>query len=222
MRNRFRSLFAKASFQFPQTVLSTHFDMSVLCCPVEELERLMSWLYADDDLCMNMLLDLCVVDRLHYGVDEWEGVHATERGYDRARSPLDAQNIEDFDGRFEMVYHLLSTSQHVRVRVKVRLQNASVLVPSMTPIWPNANWYEREAFDLFGIRFKNHPDLRRILTDYGFVGYPMRKDFPLPGRVEIRYDATLARCLYEPVTIKNRVSTPKVIRKDDQRLTIKD
>jgi len=85
-------------------------------------------------------------------------------------------------------------------------------VPSVTGIWPNANWYEREAFDLFGVRFSGHPGLRRLITDYGFIGYPMRKDFPLEGRVEMRYDAALARCLYEPVSVKNRVSVPKVIR----------
>ena len=220
MHKRQHALSVRLKTLCPDNRVDYHTNMPVLYGEVDSLESIMQHLQAHDDLQMNMLLDLCVVDRLHYGVDEWVGVQGTSQGYDRARTPLDQQALIQEKGRFEVVYHLLSTTHNHRARVKVSLNDASTLVPSMTGIWPNANWYEREAFDLFGIRFINHPDLRRILTDYGFVGYPMRKDFPLQGRVELRYDASLARCLYEPVTLENRVSTPKVIRRDDDRLSI--
>lgn len=220
MHKRQQALSVRLQSLCPDNRVDHFVDMPVLYGQVDSLESVMHHLQVHDDIQMNMLLDLCVVDRLHYGLDEWVGVQGTSQGYDRARTPLDQQELTQEIDRFEVVYHLLSTIHNHRVRVKVALNDAFTLVPSVTGIWPNANWYEREAFDLFGIRFINHPDLRRILTDYGFVGYPMRKDFPLQGRVELRYDAALARCLYEPVTLDNRVSTPKVIRRDDDRLSI--
>ena len=222
MRKRHHVLFDQLRSLYPDNTVDRNADMPVIHAVVDGLESIMCHLQKHDDIQMNMLLDLCVVDRLHYGQDEWVGVQGTSQGYDRARTPLDQQSLTLDCNRFEVVYHLLSTTHNHRLRVRVPLSDASVPVPSVTGIWPNANWYEREAFDLFGIRFANHPDLRRILTDYGFVGYPMRKDFPLQGRVELRYDAALARCLYEPVTLDNRVSTPKVIRRDDDRLSIKE
>ena len=115
--------------------------------------------------------------------------------------------------RFTLVYHYLSMQQNIRIRLKSSIKEGQI-VPSITKLFPAANWYEREAFDLFGILFKDHPDLRRILTDYGFVGHPFRKDFPMSGRVEVRYDEQLGRCIYEPVDIEPRVTVPKVIRKD--------
>jgi len=119
--------------------------------------------------------------------------------------------------RFELVVHLYSTARDEHVRVKVRLDDEKPELPSVVDVWPAANWFEREAFDLFGIVFEGHPDLRRILTDYGFVGHPFRKDFPLIGNVEVRYDEEQQRVIYEPVTsVEPRVLVPRVIR-DDSR-----
>ena len=130
-------------------------------------------------------------------------------------------DYSDFPGtagqpRFAVVYHLLSTTQNWRLRVRAYLEDAFPLVPSVVDVWPAANWFEREAFDLFGIVFDGHPDLRRILTDYGFVGHPLRKDFPLNGEVEMRYDAEQGRVIYEPVAFENRITVPRV-RRDDFR-----
>src|SRR5207247_2004151 len=118
--------------------------------------------------------------------------------------------------RFGVVYHLLSYQHNHRVRLRAFADGEPPMVDSVIDIWESANWFEREVFDLYGILFKGHPDLRRILTDYGFVGHPFRKDFPLIGNVEMRYDATLARCVYEPVSIRPRTLVPKVIRKDNR------
>jgi NADH-quinone oxidoreductase subunit C len=117
--------------------------------------------------------------------------------------------------RFAVVYHLLSLANNARLRVRVFApDDAFPMVPSAVDIWPSANWFEREAFDLFGIMFPGHPDLRRILTDYGFVGHPFRKDFPLSGHVEMRYDPEQGRVVYQPVTIEPREVTPRIIRED--------
>ena len=113
-----------------------------------------------------------------------------------------------------MVYHLLSVSRNDRLRVITWLDDDNPKAPSVINIWRSADWFEREAFDLFGIVFDGHPDLRRILTDYGFIGHPFRKDFPLSGHVEMRYDDEKKRVVYEPVTIEPRVTVPRVIRED--------
>jgi NADH-quinone oxidoreductase subunit C len=158
------------------------------------------------------LIDLCAVDYLHYGLDEWNTTLATKQGFSRGVTHHYA-NIElKTPARFAVVYHLLSVSLNQRLRVKVFVNN-DLMLPSIVEIWESANWYEREAFDLYGILFDNHPDLRRILTDYGFIGHPFRKDFPLSGDVEVRYDATEERVIYEPVNITPRTLVPKVIRK---------
>ncbi len=117
--------------------------------------------------------------------------------------------------RFAVAYHLLSVRHNHRIRVKVYLDSQMPMVLSVCDIWEGANWFEREAFDLFGIIFENHPDLRRILTDYGFVGHPFRKDFPLSGYVEMRYDPDKGRVVYEPVSIEPRTLVPRTIREDD-------
>jgi len=116
--------------------------------------------------------------------------------------------------RFAVVYHLLSYVHNWRIRLRVYLPESRPIVPSVIPVWPGADWYEREAFDLFGILFEGHPDLRRLLTDYGFVGHPFRKDFPLVGKVEMFYDPEQKRVVYRPVTLENRVSVPRVVRED--------
>jgi NADH-quinone oxidoreductase subunit C len=117
--------------------------------------------------------------------------------------------------RFAVVYHLISMAHNVRLRVRVFCADDDLpLVSSVTGIWPSANWFEREAFDLFGIVFEDHPDLRRILTDYGFVGHPFRKDFPLSGHVEMRYDPVQQRVIYQPVSIERREITPRIVREE--------
>lgn len=146
------------------------------------------------DCRFEQLTDLCGLDYSGYGSDGrgdsvWDGA------------------------RFAVVTHLLSVSNNQRVRVRVFCPDDDLpLVASVVEIWPSANWYEREAFDLYGIVFEGHPDLRRILTDYGFIGHPFRKDFPLSGNVEMRYDPTQRRVIYQPVSIEPREITPRIVR----------
>lgn len=159
-----------------------------------------------------LLIDVCGVDYLDYGISEWETETATGTGFERG---VIENTKPTYQGkRFASVYHLLSLSHNQRIRLRVFLDEQAPRVPTMVDIWPAANWFEREAFDLFGIIYEGHPDLRRLLTDYGFVGHPFRKDFPLIGQVEARYDAKEHRVVYEPVSIKPRVLEPKVIRTD--------
>lgn len=165
------------------------------------------------------LIDVCGLDYLQYGIDDWETKTATFEGFSRGVTDALAEQPIGMPNRFAVVYHLLSLKHNHRIRLRVTLPNEhDLLVDSVIDIWPSANWYEREVFDLFGILFHGHPDLRRILTDYGFVGHPFRKDFPLIGTVEARYDAALKRVVYEPVSIQPRVLEPKVIRRDNRYL----
>jgi|SRR3990167_1026874 len=169
------------------------------------------------ELAFNVLVDVCGVDYLQYGLDDWETESATTSGFGRGVTDMSLRETSARAQRFAVVYHLLSLSHNQRIRLRVSLPNESeLMVDSVMDIWPSADWYEREAFDLFGILFKGHPDLRRLLTDYGFVGHPFRKDFPLIGQVEARYDALLKRVVYEPVSIQPRVLEPKVIRRDNR------
>ena len=194
-------------------------DMVTIELPASSLLDVATVLRDKAEFDFKMLVDLCGVDYLTYGVAEWRTEEATSTGYSRGVNGLGNldQQIPWKKPRYAVVYHLLSITLNQRVRLKVYLDEEPI-VPSVVDIWPVANWYEREAFDLFGIFFQNHPDLRRILTDYGFMGHPFRKDFPLIGEVEMRYDAAQERCIYEPVSIKERVLVPKVIR-DDNRYT---
>lgn len=174
----------------------------------------------DERFCFEMLIDVCGVDYLDYGFSEWATNEATltgfERGVDRSR---DVRVIPWHKPRFGVVYHFLSVTHNHRLRLRTFAEGEPPLVKSITDIWAAANWYEREAFDLYGIVFDGHPDLRRILTDYGFIGHPFRKDFPLIGNVEMRYDATQKRVIYEPVSIPPRTLVPKVIRREKNRST---
>lgn len=166
-----------------------------------------------------LLIDVCGVDYLQYGLADWETETATEFGFSRGVTAKPLREAPGKPNRFAVVYHLLSLTKNQRVRLTVNIPNdADLIVDSVMSIWPAANWYEREVFDLFGILFKGHPDLRRILTDYGFVGHPFRKDFPLIGKVEARYDGKLKRIVYEPVSIAPRILEPKVIRHDNRYL----
>jgi NADH-quinone oxidoreductase subunit C len=169
-----------------------------------------------EKLLFDQLVDVCGVDYLKYGVFDWETEPATSKGFSRAVQE-GANRAFVFDKpRFAVVYHLLSTRNNWRLRIKVFLSEDNLALPSAQPLWKSADWFEREAYDLYGITFINHPDLRRILTDYGFIGHPFRKDFPLSGHVEMRYDAGLQKVVYEPVDIDVRVTTPKVIRHDNR------
>ncbi|HEX7079584.1 MAG TPA: NADH-quinone oxidoreductase subunit C [Gammaproteobacteria bacterium] len=173
-----------------------------------------------------MLMDIAGVDYLVYGRDEWQTASATGTGFSRGvfrRDGVPAES-DDHDAttyrpkrRFAVVYQLLSITHNQRLRLRTFCaDDEQPLVDSVTGIWSSADWYEREAFDLYGILFRGHPDLRRILTDYGFIGHPFRKDFPLVGNVEMRYDPEKGRVVYEPVSIEPRTLVPKVIR-DDHR-----
>ena len=163
-----------------------------------------------DEFQFEILMDLCGIDYLTYGESDWNG-NASSSGFGRARQIQKSTNQKD--QRFGVVYHLLSVSNNQRLRVKALLSSENLMIQSVTKIWNCADWFEREAFDLFGILFENHNDLRRILTDYGFVGHPLRKDFPMIGEVEMRYDEELGRVVYEPVSIEPNVNVPRVIRK---------
>jgi len=176
----------------------------------------------DDKKCsFEQLIDVCGVDYLSYGSTEWEvGGSGFSRGVKREFS-FDAdeqEEVVEFDGkRFAVVIHLLSVKHNQRIRIKIYCDdNDFPMVDSVEGIWNSANWFEREAFDMFGILFNGHPDLRRILTDYGFIGHPFRKDFPLIGHVDMRYDEEQKRVIYEPVSIKERVLVPRIIRKDQR------
>ena len=171
-----------------------------------------------------ILIDVCGVDYSNYGKDEWSTEETSSSGFSRgveAATPghmtavMDDLVLEKVRSprRFAAVYHLLSVHNNRRLRLKVFAPDDDLpVVPSVIGVWSVANWFEREAFDLFGILFDGHPDLRRLLTDYGFVGHPFRKDFPLSGNVEVIYDAEKKRVVYQPVSIEPRVLVPKVIR----------
>ncbi len=179
------------------------------------------FLLNDNTAGFDELIDVCGVDYLSYGQGEWQ---TDGSGFSRGVEPAGAerfsfdQKVEevDFDGlRYAVVYHLLSVRNNHRLRLKVFCEdNDFPVMDSVVGVWKSANWFEREAFDLFGIMFTGHPDLRRIMTDYGFVGHPFRKDFPLVGHVEMRYDEIQQRVVYEPVTIDPRVLVPRVIREN--------
>jgi len=158
----------------------------------EQLHRACRILRDDKDFGFEQLIDLCGVDYSVFGEESAQGVRPGPR--------------------YAVVYHLLSIRNNRRLRLKVFLDEEIPMVESVVGIWNSANWFEREAFDLFGIVFDGHPDLRRILTDYGFIGHPFRKDFPVSGHVEMRYDPEKQRVVYQPVSIEPRVLVPRVIR----------
>jgi len=194
--------------------LNHEFDELTLTVTPVNLHAVM--LRLRDEFGFEMMMDLCGVDYLSFGQTNWESNQAVNTGF--SRGVFDFEPIHEPEGldapnRFCVVYHLLSIDQNLRLRVKSYSPNSvQPMFDSVSDIWNVANWFEREAFDLFGIIFVGHPDLRRILTDYGFVGHPLRKDFPLVGHVEMRYDSEKGRVVYEPVSIENRVNVPRVIR----------
>ncbi len=186
-----------------------------LTVPRAQLLEVMQILRTRREIAMEQCIDVCGVDYSAYGQSEWVTRAAANSGFERGVT-REARPEADPANRFAVVYHLLSLTHNVRMRVKTFLDADQPVVDSVTGIWASANWFEREAFDLFGILFAGHPDLRRILTDYGFIGHPFRKDFPLIGEVEMRYDPEQGRVIYEPVSIEPRTLVPRVIR-DDMR-----
>ncbi|MEI2417196.1 NADH-quinone oxidoreductase subunit C [Orrella sp. JC864] len=171
-----------------------------LTVPADQWVPICTRLRDEPGLRFESCIDLCGVDYATYGVG-------------KVGDPIGAGH--SFPGRFAVVVHLLSLTHNWRLRVRTFTASSEFpVLASLTEVWPSVNWYEREAFDLFGIVFEGHDDLRRILTDYGFIGHPFRKDFPLSGNVEMRYDPEQKRVLYQPVTIESRELTPRVIRED--------
>lgn len=206
------NLSAKIQQHFINAAMDIQHEQITLQIAAHKLIEICYILRDNEDFQFNQLIDLCGVDYLMYGQDEWATASATSEGFSRAVKEPQLIINEQFPGRFAVVYNLLSTTLNHRIRLKVFLPEHTMVVPSVVAIWTVANWYEREAFDLFGIEFADHPDLRRILTDYDFNGYPFRKDFPLIGQVEMRYDATQGKVIYEPVSIQPRTLVPKIIR----------
>jgi NADH-quinone oxidoreductase subunit C len=198
--------------------------------PVDQWFDVAQTLRDEPDFAFTQLTDLCGVDYLGFGQTEWETDDASYEGFSRGVEGLgpgrfDWQNrpeSEDIEQRFAVVVHLLSISQNMRLRMTTFAADEGLpVVPTLVEIWSSANWYERETFDMFGVIFEGHPDLRRILSDYGFTGHPFRKDFPLIGNVTVRYDEEKGRVVYEPVEIEPRVLVPRVIR-DDSRYKADD
>lgn len=224
MTAKLQSLAARLQEKFADCELVSAVGELTLTVKAGALLQACKTLRDDSVFGFDTMVDLAGVDYLEYGVAEWTTEDATSGGFSRGveKSTFgrfsfeDAPQNREYDGaRFATVYHLLSVTNNQRLRVKVFCEDDELpVLPSVIGIWACANWYEREAFDLYGIMYEGHPDLRRLLTDYGFIGHPFRKDFPLIGNVEVRYDPEQARVVYQPVSIEPRILVPKVIRED--------
>ena len=193
--------------------------------PVDQWVDVAQTLRDEPQFAFSQLSDLCGVDYLSYGQTEWETTDASHEGFSRGVEGLGAGRFDwqsrpeaaDIEQRFAVVVHLISVTQNMRLRMTTFAADEGLpVVPTLVETWSSANWYERETFDMFGIIFEGHPDLRRLLSDYGFTGHPFRKDFPLIGNVTVRYDEEKARVVYEPVEIEPRVLVPRVIRADSR------
>lgn len=222
MGNAIAALKERLETRFPNALAcKAEFKEVTLEVTPDDIKPVCTALRDEPEFAFEELIDLCGVDYLAFGDVEWETIGATGTGFSRGveRVPdgtpspkLEGENATS--RRFAVAYHLLSVKNNQRLRVKAYLPSDAPLIDSVVDIWTSANWYEREAFDLYGIMFRSHPDLRRILTDYGFIGHPFRKDFPLIGQVEMRYDPEKERVVYEPVSIEPRTLVPKVKRAD--------
>ncbi|HSH29034.1 MAG TPA: NADH-quinone oxidoreductase subunit C [Thiohalobacter sp.] len=233
MASRIETLKQQIDERFGERLESSILDLDELTLEVApgHLLELCTALRDEAGLRFEQLIDVCGVDYLGYGDAEWETREASGRGFSRGvdastagrlsflHQELSPDTVEDAGGRrFAAVYQLLSVSHNQRLRLRCFAPDEGLpVIPSVIDVWNSADWFEREAFDLYGIIFEGHPDLRRILTDYGFIGHPFRKDFPLSGNVEVRYDAERQRVVYEPVSIEPRVLVPKVIRNEVRR-----
>jgi NADH-quinone oxidoreductase subunit C len=209
------------------TAVKEAFGETTMEIPAQDIISVCRALHDEAEFGFTELIDLCGIDYLSFGDVEWETTQATGHGFSRGVTRmLDGTPPPGKTGpnattrRFAVVYHLLSIGNNERLRIKAYLPNDKPVIDTVVNVWSSANWYEREAFDLYGILFKAHPDLRRILTDYGFIGHPFRKDFPLIGHVEMRYDNDKQRVVYEPVSIEPRTLVPKVKRSDHRYLDV--
>lgn len=194
----------------------TDCDQVTVVLAADHLLSVCRGLHDDEQFAFTQLSDLCGVDYSTYGQVDWSTNESTSTGFGRGRQNNDQESSHNTNERFAVVYHLLSIKHNIRLRLRCYMSDEYPRIASVSGIWSSADWFEREAFDLFGILFEGHPDLRRLLTDYGFIGHPFRKDFPLEGNVEVRYDPDKKRVVYEPVTITNRVLVPRVIRDDNR------
>jgi NADH-quinone oxidoreductase subunit C len=210
---------------YPDATVSVTADTCVLAIDQAAMKKpftsLLNTLRDDPHCAFEQLIDITAIDRLHYGLSEWkDSDQLIDEGFLRAveTSSLTAPSDKNTP-RFVLVLHLLSLKHNHRLRLKLSLKGDCPTAESATETWPAADWYEREVYDLFGVTFNNHPDLRRILTDYGFVGHPFRKDFPVHGRVDLSYDEKAKRCVYKPVDIEPHQNVAKVIRHDNRYTT---
>ena len=219
MSSSLETLHSQLSEFFGDKIVTSSMDRGELTIEVsrQNIISVCTSLRDEEKFSFEQLPDLCGVDYSAYGQADWETQDTTSTGFSRGVSKGVYQDDSDvFPGRFAIVYHLLSIKYNRRLRVRAFLDADLPRIDSVIDIWASANWYERECFDLFGVMFDGHPDLRRILTDYGFIGNPFRKDFPLEGNVEVRYDPDKKRVIYQPVTIENRTLVPRVIRDDNR------
>jgi NADH-quinone oxidoreductase subunit C len=220
MNDRYETLAARISERFGEQLVSVESRTGELTYEVDKGDLLEVASALRSELGFEMLMDVCGVDYLTYGTDEWTTFAATESGFSRGveREPVVLDESDEFPPRrFAVVYHLLSIKNNLRLRLRTFTGTANPpVLKSVVDVWNGANWFEREAFDMYGILFEGHPDLRRILTDYGFIGHPFRKDFPLIGTVEVRYDEEKGRVAYQPVSIEPRTLVPRVVREDNR------
>ena len=231
-----RQLAERLSARFGERITNSdvaHAQATIEATPAHLVE-VCTALRDEAEFRFEQLTDLCGVDFLGFGEGEWATSEtATSQGFGRG---VQGDNVQgrfgwenrprhpQFLRRFASVAHLISYAHNIRLRVRCFApEDALPVLPTLTGVWPSANWYEREAFDLYGIVYEGHPDLRRILTDYGFVGHPFRKDFPLIGNVEVRYDPEAKRVVYEPVTsVTPRVTVARVVREDSRWKTSRE
>ena len=210
------------------TVGDTKSGITTIEIEVDAWQEICRALRDEEDFGYEQLTDLCGVDYLGYGQSEWATEDASQSGFGRGVEALGPGRFDwssrpeagEVRQRFGVVVHLMSFRHNRRLRIRCFAPDEGMpIVPTLVDIWASANWYEREAFDLYGIVFEGHPDLRRIMTDYGFTGHPFRKDFPLIGNVAVRYDEQKGRIVYEPVDIEPRVTVPRVLRDDSRYKT---
>ncbi len=222
MNNRHATLAARIDERFGEQMRRVASTCRELTYELDkdDLLEIATALRNEADFGFEMLVDVCGVDYLGYGCDEWTTNSASGTGFSRGveLKAVILDESDEFDARrFAVVYHLLSIQNNVRLRLRIFTGTSNPpIVNSVVDIWNGANWFEREAFDLYGILFQGHPDLRRILTDYGFIGHPFRKDFPMIGNVEVSYDSEEGRVVYKPVSIEPRTLVPRVIRDDNR------
>lgn len=198
------------NFGYKVIIVRTKLNEIILETAVDNISEVCFFLKNNEECCFEQLIDLCCIDYSLYKHVTFN-VTAADSGFSRA---VDGNISTDFENkdRFVIVYNLLSICSNFRVRIRCLVQYDNLLVPSVNDIWPSANWYEREVYDLFGIYFLGHPFLHRILTDYNFEGYPLRKDFPLIGYKDLKYNVDSKKCVYDIVNIKNEILNIKIIR----------